>query len=296
MRKLFKIIHFVNNHPLTKDNKTRAFFRFFKWQVMSRLCSYPIICPFVEGSKLIVKKGMTGATGNLYVGLHEFEEMAFLLHFLRKDDLFGDIGANIGSYTVLASAVVKANSITVEPIPSTFKHLKNNIQINELEDLVVPYNIGIGGSERSLFFAKNLDTINHVVEKNVDGSDTIVVEVQTLDKLFTAKFPVLLKIDVEGFEMNVLKGGYNVLTSLELKAIIIELNGSGNRYGISDKDVHNFLLSYNFSACSYKPFKRKLISISEPLKYGNTIYIRDKSFVEERMQGSRSYSVLGKSF
>jgi hypothetical protein len=37
------------------------------------------------------------ATGNLYVGLHEFEEMAFLLHFLRRGDLFADVGANVGS-------------------------------------------------------------------------------------------------------------------------------------------------------------------------------------------------------
>lgn len=296
MGSLKRIYEFLSSHPLTKDNKAQALIRFFKWQVVSKLYPYPFICPFIEGSKLIMQKGMTGATGNLYVGLHEFEDMAFLLHFLRKDDLFGDIGANIGSYTVLASAVVKANSITVEPIPSTFKHLKNNIQINQLEDLVVPYNIGIGASQGSLFFTKNLDTINHVVKRNVDGGDTIVVEVETLDKIFIAKFPVLLKIDVEGFEMNVLKGGQNVLDSPGLKAIIIELNDSGNRYGITDKDVHDFLLSYNFSACSYKPFKRELVSISEPLKHGNTIYIKDKSFVEERIHNSRRYSALGKSF
>jgi hypothetical protein len=51
--------------------------------------------------------GMTGATGNLYVGLHEFEEMAFLLHFLRPGDLFADVGANVGSYTILAAVAVE---------------------------------------------------------------------------------------------------------------------------------------------------------------------------------------------
>ena len=45
----------------------------------------------------MARKGMTGASGNIYFGLHEFEEMGFLLHFLREEDLFIDIGAYIGS-------------------------------------------------------------------------------------------------------------------------------------------------------------------------------------------------------
>ena len=59
---------------------------------------------------------MTGATGNIYAGLHEFVDMAFCLHLLRSGDLFVDVGANIGSYTVLASKVAGANSVTLELI------------------------------------------------------------------------------------------------------------------------------------------------------------------------------------
>ena len=45
---------------------------------------------------------MHGVTGNVYCGLHDFAEMSFMLHLLRAGDLFADIGANVGSYTVLA--------------------------------------------------------------------------------------------------------------------------------------------------------------------------------------------------
>jgi len=48
----------------------------------------------VNGSKFLVKTGETGLTGNIYTGLHEFPDMGFLLHFLRAEDLFVDIGAN----------------------------------------------------------------------------------------------------------------------------------------------------------------------------------------------------------
>ena len=72
---------------------------------------------------LIANAGMAGATGNIYVGLREFEDMAFLLHLLRPDDLFVDVGANIGSFTVLASGAVGARSLAIEPIERTFNIL-----------------------------------------------------------------------------------------------------------------------------------------------------------------------------
>ena len=42
---------------------------------------------WIKGSKLIVRNGMTGATGNIYCGLHEFADMGFVLHLLRPGDL-----------------------------------------------------------------------------------------------------------------------------------------------------------------------------------------------------------------
>jgi hypothetical protein len=80
--------------------------------------------------------GMTGATGNIYTGLHEFTDMAFCLHLLRVGDLFVDVGANIGSYTVLSSKVVGANSLAIEPVPTTYKRLRRNININDISSLV----------------------------------------------------------------------------------------------------------------------------------------------------------------
>src|ERR1700761_268360 len=100
---IFSLLRFIYSHPLNRNNKLKSIFRFLKWQINIRLNPYPIIYTYTEKAKLIVKKGMTGATGNMYCGLHEYNEMAFLLHLLREDDLFIDIGANIGSYTVLAS-------------------------------------------------------------------------------------------------------------------------------------------------------------------------------------------------
>ncbi|TMC68336.1 MAG: FkbM family methyltransferase, partial [Chloroflexi bacterium] len=91
-----------------------------RWQFVSRLIAGPIALPFVEGTSLFAMRGMTGATGNWYCGLHEVREMAFVLHLLRAKDHFLDVGANVGSYTVLAGGAVGARVTAVEPIPETF--------------------------------------------------------------------------------------------------------------------------------------------------------------------------------
>ena len=81
---------------------------------------------FVEGTKLNIEPGQTISTGNYYVGLLEFEEMAFAIHFLDNSDIFFDIGANIGSYSILASGISKSRTIAFEPIESTFLQLEKN--------------------------------------------------------------------------------------------------------------------------------------------------------------------------
>src|SRR6476469_5615627 len=110
LREIRQIAAFLSDHPLTRDHRAAAFARVCRWQIESRLRD-EVIVPWIGSIRLAVRRGMTGATGNVYAGLHEFADMAFTLHFLRPNDLFLDVGANIGSYTLLASGVCKARAI-----------------------------------------------------------------------------------------------------------------------------------------------------------------------------------------
>lgn len=281
------------SHPLTRHNRTGALRGFLKWQFFSRLFPHPVIYPFTEKCKLIVKRGMTGATGNIYCGLHEFEDMAFLLHFLRPGDLFVDAGANIGSYTILAAGHAGANAIAIEPITSTFDALAANIRVNDLSSKVTTLNLGLGSKKGKLRFTRSLDTVNHVA--TVSEEDTIEVEIQTLDEICKERKPRLLKIDVEGFETEVIAGGIETLQSTDLKAIIIELNGSGGRYGFDETNIHNQLLSIGFKAFRYQPFERKFSKLST---FGahNTLYLRDFPFVQERVQKAEKVRIKKQEF
>jgi FkbM family methyltransferase len=289
---IFKILTFIYKHPFNSDNRFFGILRFFKWQLNLKLNPYPIIYPYTGNSKLILWKGLTGATGNLYCGLMEFNDMGFLLHFLRPNDLFVDIGANIGAYTILASAEIGANTIAIEPIPGTFNSLNDNIIINKVQNKVNALNIGLGSKKNVLKFTSTFDTINHVA--TAYDSDTIDVEVNTLDSI-TNLIPDLIKIDVEGFESEVLKGAVNILSSPKLKAIIIELNGSGKKYGFDDRDIHNMLESFNFKLYNYNP-KKRVLNEQNYFKHttGNSLYIRDFQFVNEKIQNQRKIKILNK--
>ncbi len=179
---IIKTLQFINHHPISRKHKWQAFKRYLKWQLGTRVLPFTVVYPFIENSKLLVEKGMTGATGNIYTGLHEFEEMGFALHTLRPNDLFADIGANIGSYTILASAIAGADTICFEPVPSTFRHLLNNIFINSLGENVTPFNIGLGDIKGNIKFSSLLDTINHVLTEEEEGSDYVEVPVGILDE------------------------------------------------------------------------------------------------------------------
>src|SRR5476651_2134868 len=124
MNKIKRTFGFIFAHPLGKRHPVKSILRFIGWQLQSAFSpSGLIIKTFVKPVKFYARKGLTGITGNIYTGLHEFNDMAFLLHFLRPGDCFFDIGANVGSYTLLASGVCKATSIAVEPVNSTFELL-----------------------------------------------------------------------------------------------------------------------------------------------------------------------------
>lgn len=290
---------FLQNHELTKNNLLQAYYRYFKWQLISRLHNTPFEYPFIEKAKLWVTKGMTGATGNIYAGLHEFKDMAFLLHFLRKEDSFADIGSNIGSYTILASAVVGASTTSFEPIPSTFNFLQKNININKCSSIVTANNKGVGKEKSVLRFSNSFDTINHVLTNDDSVTSFVEIEVETLDSYFEKNInslPAIIKIDVEGFESDVLTGASNILYNKTLKAIIIELNGCCHKYGVYEKDIHEILISYGFKPYDYSPFARTLLQQITYSNGGNTIYIRDIEFVKERVQNSRKYKAVGKFF
>lgn len=281
---------FVMNHPLNARRKLAALGRFARWQIGCRLVGAPVAKHFVDRTRLLVGRGMTGATQNIYCGLHELEDMAFVLHALRESDGFVDVGANVGSYTVLAGGAVGARCVAVEPIPGTFLSLVDNINLNEIGGRVRALNIGIGSENGRLRFTAGLGPVNHVWAESANEEESVMVEIERLDDVLAGFSPTIIKIDVEGFETNVVAGADKTLSDASLLAVVMELNGSGERYGFDEDRLHRRMLEYGFRTFGYLPFERRLVALEgRNPESGNTLYIRNEEEVLSRLRTARKF-------
>lgn len=291
----FKTLKTILSHPLTAGTPVQTLFRFFKRGIVIRLHRHPVVYPFIGGTHLVVEKGMSSAELQIYTGLYDFCETAFLIHYLQKDeDLFVDVGANIGVYSVLTAGVSQVPTIAAEPAPQAFERLKRNIRYNQLDALVELENVAIGDQNGFLYFTSELDAVNHVVPEGSRESALKVPSI-TLDELLVGKNPTCLKIDVEGFEANVINGATAVLSAEALQVVIMETNGLSDQYDYGQGYLHQKLLSFGFSPCRYEPVSRKLIRLDGPLDT-NTLYVKDVEAAQKRTAVGPRFSVGHHSF
>jgi FkbM family methyltransferase len=146
----------------------------------------------------------------------------YLKGLIPKMTYFVDVGACIGEYNVwLAKSGVKC--FAFEPV--NFVGLRENVKLNQLENLITVYPIGIGAKKEKVTFE---------VMKTVTGSSNIDrskgegnIEIDTLDSVFE-KFSVkdnetlVMKMDVEGMEGEVIDGGMNFLAGIKNLYVIYE--------------------------------------------------------------------------
>jgi FkbM family methyltransferase len=281
---LHSTLAFIVNHPLCRDRPGAAVRRFVTWQIRSRLASGAVSVPFVDRTSLILRRGMTGGTGNAYCGLHEYPEMAFLLHVLRPTDLFVDVGSNIGSYTVLAAGAVGAQCIAFEPVKLTKEWFLKNVTSNGISERVRLIGSAVGDQRGQVCFRTDLDTMNSVV-----AEDALVqhetVQMTTLDDELVSESPTLIKIDVEGLQDSVLRGASKVLDKSSLVALIVE-GGSG-------AETASYLGGHGFNSVDYDPLSRRLsLCTPDGNDAGNVIFVRDINAVQTRVVQSKTYKLL----
>jgi len=244
-----KRIKEILDHPANRSNRVAAFARYLRWNIGRRLldqADYAIT--IAPNATVILSNHENYATLVYTCRLYDFDEMKFLIDYLRPGDVFGDFGSNVGVYSVLAGSL-GATVVSVEPVPGTYTRLEDNLRLNSVRGQAVK--CGLADARGTLSFTSTLGGMNHVATPR--DTDTIQVDVMTADDLvaMTGLLPRVLKIDVEGFELPLLRGSAALLPQVE--AIIIELNGSGRPYGHADEDVHAFLLAAGFGCFDYAP-------------------------------------------
>jgi len=173
---------------------------------------------------------------------------------VKKSEVVWDVGANVGAYSILIGKLnyqdgIRTTSVfSFEPESSNYYSLNQNILLNNLTNLIMAYPCAIGSETRlaSFFISSNeVGSATHAVDHAFSDGEafypthvqgTLVVSLDDLVNKYGLPFPSHLKIDVDGFEGEVIKGGLDIINDKRLKTILIEIGKGVNKKEI-DKTI-----------------------------------------------------------
>ncbi len=212
----------------------------------------------VHGFKMLVDpvldKGLERALFNY--GTYEAGTLKLMNDILRDGDTFIDIGANIGLMSLHAGKILGENGrvVSFEPLSNTYNILVENIALNNFRNVEV-VNTAIGSTNGVV------DIFDNIVNR---GSSSLIkpnyteschkIPINRLDD-YLEEHGInsinCIKIDVEGWELEVLKGAANTLSGFEAPICIIECSTMHPTHGGDTKDIYTFLQDIN----SYRLFR-----------------------------------------
>lgn len=193
-------------------------------------------------------------TLSMWVNKNErIKEENFICSFLKKGDNVFDVGANIGTVSLACAKIVGITGEvkSFEPSSKIFQYLKNNIEINNYSQIIQAHNFGLGSKNKNYKFTEYSDDTSNTPSDNGKS----VITIKKLDDITKEKIN-FLKIDVEGFEYEVLKGAKNSLKEIEF--VYLECNRDLlNKHNSSEKMVCDFLKKLNFIVYQVVNYKLK---------------------------------------
>ena len=283
IKKIIKRYQQFVGHPLVQ-NPLIGLIKYIYINLKIRFYNKPIKIKWLNNLRYYLSLGDSGIIGNYYFFINDYQESIFLIHYLTDKDLFIDVGSNHGHYTMISSGICDSKSISIEPVKKTFDRLKINIELNKLKNVML-HNIGISDSESELFISNNMGSMNRIINK-VSDDNCELIQVSTLDKLLTLEKNIsVIKIDVEGYEKQVLLGGKETLKNPNLNIIIIELNDSNLQYDYNENEIISILKENGFSPYKYIYPENILVPLEKKnFDSFNTIFIRNINFVKNRIK------------
>lgn len=227
----------------------------------------PITIEIANGLKLKLYTDSV-LSETIFVGRFENSELEFVSRYLSKGDTFFDIGANVGLFSIMAASKIGAqgNIYAFEPVKKTFSRLKENVELNMINNAKI-FNAGLSDSDGFLEMTTSADGFDAWNSFGVPtAGDNFVkesVEIFTLDSWMSNNNVVsanLAKIDVEGWECNVMKGGSLTFSSANAPDLLVEFTEENcKNAGFSCGQLYDVLKNYGYQMFIYDEVTKKII-------------------------------------
>ncbi len=188
----------------------------------------------------------------------EWDELRYLHRKLRPGDVFIDVGANIGLWTLVAASAVGPSGrvFSFEPNPATFDRLAENIRLNKKDAVIEVFQEAVSKDDNIVSFVcdpqHNLSAIS---SRGFKGRDAIKVRTRALDFLLAKELAAAhlagIKLDTEGHELNALEGAAGLLEKRS-PWLIVEFNTMLLTSNVLEAwPVYGFLLEKRYRPFTY---------------------------------------------
>lgn len=233
----------------------------------------------VEGAYFYLHPGDTYLTQSvLHLGEYEPMETRLVRERLQEGDVFLDVGANIGWYTVLASTRVGAGGkvIAFEPDPANAVMLRRNVEANGLTNVVVEEKALSNEPGKLKLFLDRKNLGRHSVVLKYDDKDYVEVETLRLDDYWKDGGDIrLVKIDTEGAEGFILDGMRQTLEKHPRLELILEFAPERlEKAGYDPDEVLDRLYRLGFKVTLIDEVRRRFVEMGTPK-------VKDFGFVGE---------------
>ena len=208
---------------------------------------------------------------NLYFGvLFEPLESRIIRTLLRPGDVFLDVGANVGQYSLMVSPLVGVRGAvhSFEPVSSTYELLLKNVQLNQASNVVVN-RMAVGEKMGEVQVFVNQES---GLTSRGNTNRGIIVSVEqvpciTIDNYVAQQEIIsvdLLKIDVEGYEGQVLEGAEDLLRREDSLIVLCELSPKNfERLDWSRDDIFEWVRKHDYDIWSVDDHRPGLVRIQE---------------------------------
>lgn len=263
-----KVALYAWSHPINRTSMRRraqALLRVSVFQFRGRVLGSSTVTPLGTRSVIRAHPRNYATLKIVCANPPDYAEMVVWRNFLRPGDLFVDVGANAGTYSIWA-ADLGASVIALEPAEEAYNLLAENTKMNNYS--IELHRAAAGPVPGTARFTQGLDDQNHI-----DSNGETSVHIVTIDSIIGDRQVAGMKVDVEGFEIDVLRGCERALSERRIALIQLEWNSTSQQAGHADRRLlANFLKSYGYSL--YRPDETGTLASLADIKFGPDVFAR----------------------